>query len=141
MSIARRLGLLAKGQRRYSEAEKNYRKALDTFLKYDDYPKAAIAYNHLGDLAALQERYNDAETSYRKALHIRRVSDRRAASHTATKLGMALAALGQHYDAARNFLYAAVGSRQETGQWDQTTICNTCIKSEKSSDWTSSPAW
>lgn len=53
-----------------------------------------------------------------QALDIYLESDPRAASSTAIRLGIALADLGQHREAIRALLYAAVTGHQETGQWD-----------------------
>src|SRR5712691_1861409 len=52
------------------------------------------------------------------ALGIRRETDPRAASSTATQLGSVLAQLGQHSEATAILLYVAASWRQETGQWN-----------------------
>ena len=112
------LGILAHDQQRHSEAEASYRKALDTWLEFGDQHNAASTYHQLGILAHDQQRYSEAEASYRKALDIRRDSDPRAASGTAARLGIVLAELGQHHEAARTLIYAATAWHQETGHWD-----------------------
>ena len=118
-STYHQLGMLAQDRQRYGEAETNYRKALDIFLEYGDQHSAASTYHQLGMLAQDRQRYGEAETNYRKALDIRRNSDRRAASSTATKLGAVFAALGKHREAAGSFAYAAITWHQETGEWTQ----------------------
>jgi hypothetical protein len=56
--------------------------------------------------------------SYRWALDVfLDLGDRRSASGTATQLGIVYARLGQHHQAARALLSAAVSWHQETGQW------------------------
>ena len=69
-------------------------------------------------VAQEQRRFAEAEASYRQALDIRRESDPRAASGTASMLGITLARLGRHHQAVRTLLYAAVTWHQQTGQWD-----------------------
>jgi tetratricopeptide (TPR) repeat protein len=112
------LGRLAQEQHRWDEAEANYRTALDIKLEYGDQHSAASTYYQLGVLAQEQHRWDEAEASYRTALDIYRESDPRSASSAATRLGIVLAVLGRHPEAARTFVYAAVTRRQETGQWD-----------------------
>jgi tetratricopeptide (TPR) repeat protein len=115
----RTLGALAQDQQRYGEANTNYRKALDIYLQFGDQHNAANTYDQLGALAQEQRRYDQAEANYRKALDIHREFDKPAASSTATQLAVVLAELGQHREAARTFLYAAVTWHQETGRWGQ----------------------
>ena len=113
------LGALAQAQQRYTEAETSYRKALDIYLNYGDQHNAAGTYRNLGALAQAQQRYTEAEANCRKALDIYQQTDPRAASSVATELGMILATLGQHREAARTLAYAAVTWRSETGNWDR----------------------
>ena len=69
-------------------------------------------------MAEVQRRFAEAEASYRQALDIRRDSDPRAASSTASMLGITLARLGQHHEAIRTLLYATITWHQQTGKWD-----------------------
>ncbi len=119
ISALYQLGRIAQEERRYDEADANYRRALDIKLEYGDQHSAASTYHQLGRIAHEQERWDEAEANYRKALDIYRESDRRAASVTASQLGGLLAALGRHPEAVRTFLYAVVTWRQETGRWDR----------------------
>jgi tetratricopeptide (TPR) repeat protein len=112
------LGIVAQEQERIAEAEAHYRQALDIYLEYGDRHHAAGTYHQLGIVAQRQERFAEAEAHYRRALDIRRESDRRAACSTALVLGTMLARLGQHPDAIRALLYAAVTWHQQTGRWD-----------------------
>ncbi len=113
----RQLGMLAREQQRYAEAEASYRQALEIFLASGDRDGAASTHHQLGTVARQQQRYAQAEASYRKALHIRQQSDPRAASSTAKQLGNVLTRVGQHGEAARVRLYAAMTWRQESGVW------------------------
>jgi tetratricopeptide (TPR) repeat protein len=116
------LGVLAHDQKRYDQAEASYRKALDIFLAYGDQHNAASTYGQLGVPAHDQKRYDQAETSDRQAREIRRVSDRRAASSIAARLGAVLAELGQHHEAVRILTHVAVVWHQETGQWAEEVL-------------------
>jgi tetratricopeptide (TPR) repeat protein len=111
------LGMVAQDQRRFAEAEASYRQALDIFLEFGDRHSAGLTYHQVGMVAQDQRRFAEAEASYRQALDIRRETDPRAASSTASRLGMTLASLGQHREAIRALLYAAVTWHQETGHW------------------------
>jgi tetratricopeptide (TPR) repeat protein len=111
------LGVLAQDEKRYDQAETSYRKALDIFLAYDDQHNAASTYGQLGALAHDQKHYDQAETSYRKALEIRRAADPGAGPGIAARLGAVLAELGQHHEAVRVLVRAAVTRHQETGRW------------------------
>ena len=112
------LGNVALDQRRFAEAEASYRQALDTYLEFGDRYSAAVTYHQLGTVALDQRRFAEAEASYRQALDIRRESDSRAASSTASMLGISLARLGRHREAVRALLYAVVTWHQQTGGWD-----------------------
>ena len=109
---------MARSQRRLAEAEANYRKALDIFLEFGDQYSSAGVYYHFGNLSQEQERFSDAEANYRKALDIFQELEPRAASFTASQLGIVLAKLGRHRDATGILLYAAASWRQESGRWD-----------------------
>jgi tetratricopeptide (TPR) repeat protein len=111
------LGAVAQEQGRFTEAEASYRQALDIKLEFGDRHSAARTYHQLGMLAQEQQQFGAAEENYRLALDIRRESDPRAASSTATRLGIVLSQLGQHSEATAVLLYAAVSWRQEAGQW------------------------
>jgi tetratricopeptide (TPR) repeat protein len=113
---------VAQDQRRFAEAEASCRQALDIFLESGDRHSAASTYHELGRVAQEQRRFAEAEVSYRQALDIRRETDLRAASSTASRLGMTLASLGQHREAIRTLLYAAVTWHQETGHWDSNDL-------------------
>jgi tetratricopeptide (TPR) repeat protein len=113
---------VAQDQRRHAEAEASYRHALDIKLEYGDRHSAATTYHQLGTVAQEQRRHAEAEASYRHALDIYRESDPRAASGTATRLGVTLSRLGQHLEALRILLYAAVTWHQETGNWDSNDL-------------------
>jgi tetratricopeptide (TPR) repeat protein len=117
-STYHQLGVVAQEQRRFAEAEATYRRSLDIFLEFGDQHNAARTYHQLGALAQDQQQLGAAEQSYRLALGIRRESDPRAASSTATELGSVLARLGRHSEATAILLYAATSWRQETGKWD-----------------------
>jgi tetratricopeptide (TPR) repeat protein len=109
--------MVAQDQRRFAEAEASYRQALDISLEFGDRHSAGLTYHQVGMVAQDQRRFAEAEASYRQALDIRRETDPRAASSTASRLGMTLASLGQHREAIRALLYAAVTWHQETGHW------------------------
>ena len=95
------------------------------------------AYHQPGTLAQHHHRYDQAETSY-PTRDTHREPDRRAASNTATGLGARLAALGQHREATRTFLYAAFTWHQETRQWAKEGL--RCAGNAGSSDRKNSPA-
>lgn len=50
------LGIIAQEQRRYDEAETNYRQALDIYQEYGDQHSAADTYSQLNTLAHRRER-------------------------------------------------------------------------------------
>ncbi len=111
------LGMLAGEQLQYAHAEASYHQALEIFVESGDQDSAANTHHQIGIVARQQQRYAQAEASYRKALHIRRDSDPRAASSTAKQLGIVLARIGRHGEAARVRLYAATTWHRETGGW------------------------
>ena len=56
-SLYHQLGVIAQNQRRFDEAEANYRKALDIKLEFGDRHSAANTYHQLGRLAQEQRRF------------------------------------------------------------------------------------
>ena len=110
--------MIAQEQRRFEEAEANYRKALDLFLEFGDRHTAAKTYHQLGPVAQEQRQFEEAEASYRKALDIFLETDKRSASGEASSLGILLATLSRHVEAAETLLDAAVSWHQLTGDFD-----------------------
>ena len=112
------IGTVAQEQQRFTEAEANYRKALDIFLEFGDRHAAAGIYHQLGMVAQEQRRLEDAEANYRQSLDTYLESDRRLASWTATALGRMLAETGRHAEAAAVLLDAALLWHQVAGKWN-----------------------
>jgi tetratricopeptide (TPR) repeat protein len=117
-NIYHQLGIVARHRERFADAEASYRQALEIYLEFDDARGAAGTYHSLSSLAKDQNRFENAAEYYRLALDIQRQSDPRGASSTATQLGIVLAQLDKHTEAAAVLLYAAMSWREETGQWD-----------------------
>ncbi|HET9897367.1 MAG TPA: hypothetical protein VFQ44_20750 [Streptosporangiaceae bacterium] len=69
-----------------------------------------------------QRRFAEAEAAYRQALDIYLESDPRRASGTGTRLGITLAELGRHSEAAAVLLTATVTWRQETRYRDPNNL-------------------
>ena len=83
-----KLGVVAKTQRRFAEAEASYRQALDIYLEFGDRHAAASTYHQLGTVAQEQRRFAEAEASYRQALDIfLEFGDRHSAARTYNNLG------------------------------------------------------
>ena len=72
--VVNNLADICQAQRRYSEAESLYRRALATNQRLlgPDHPDTAKIINDLGTLYFEQKNYGKAETLYRRALAIRR---------------------------------------------------------------------
>lgn len=113
-----RLGRVAQEQGRFDEAEAAYRQALDIELEFGDRRAAAVSYYQLGTVAQQQDRLAEAEAAYRQAFELFLESDPRNASMTGTRIGLLLAEVGRHVDAATMLIDAAMLWQQVTGGWD-----------------------
>ena len=70
-----------------TEAETNYRQALDIYLEFGDRHGAASTYHQLGTVAQEQRRFDEAEASYRKPSTSTGFDDRHGAASTYHQLG------------------------------------------------------
>ena len=69
-SIYHQLGMVAQAQREFSEARKNYNKALELKIEFDDRYLQAKTYHQLGMVAEEQREFEEARKNYNKALAI-----------------------------------------------------------------------
>jgi hypothetical protein len=132
-------GGAALGQHQLDVAEGHFKTAIGLLEAAGNRKRQSALYHQLARIAHDQKHYDRVETSYRKAREIRRVSDRRAASSIAARLGAVLAELGQHHEAVRILTHVAVVWHQETGQWAEGS-CTGCTGNVPSSGPANSPA-
>jgi tetratricopeptide (TPR) repeat protein len=115
--------MVAQEQRRFEEAEANYRQALEISLEFQDRHGAASTYHQLGRFAQEQERFEEAQANYRQALEIfRDTSDLRNASIVASSLGSVLVDRDRHTEAVEILLFAAVSWRQTSKTWSDQNL-------------------
>ena len=88
--IYNQLGLVSKEERKWSQAEQYYQKALEIFIEFDDRHGQASTYDNLGNLAQEQRMWQQAEQYYQKALEIFiEFDDRHGQAITYNNLGKA----------------------------------------------------
>jgi tetratricopeptide (TPR) repeat protein len=112
------LGMVAQDQGQFAEAEASYRQALEIFLESGDRQYAANTYRQLGRVAQERDLFAEAEASYRQALDIYLESNPREASVLARSLGLLLAKIDRHTDAALVLLEGALIWHQLAGNWN-----------------------
>jgi tetratricopeptide (TPR) repeat protein len=82
------MGRVEQEQRRFTEAEDAYNKALEIFVAFNDRYGQTRSYAHLAVVAHEQRRFTEAEDAYNKALEICVASnDRHRAASTYHQLG------------------------------------------------------
>ena len=119
----RQLGGVAKQQRRFEDAERYYRDALEIYLGLNDQQRAAGMFHDLGAVAKQQRRFEDAERYYRDALEIYLgLNNQQRAANTFHQLGVLLSEFSRHHDAVNALLHAALSSYAVNSVWPLNTL-------------------
>jgi tetratricopeptide (TPR) repeat protein len=99
--------MVAQDQRRFVDAEENYRQALALFLELNERLRAARTYHQRGIVAQDQRRFVDAEENYRQALALKlEFDDRHSAARTYHQLGWVAQDQGRFVEAEENYRLA-----------------------------------
>ena len=99
--IYHQLGMVAEEQREFDEARKNYQKALEIFVEFNDRYSQASTYGQLGNMAQKQREFDEARKNYQKALEIKiEFNDRYSQAGTYHQLGR-MAEEQREFDEAR----------------------------------------
>jgi tetratricopeptide (TPR) repeat protein len=100
-------GMVAQDQRRFQDAEENYRQALTLYLEFNDRHSAANIYHQLGTVAQQQRRFEDAEENYRQALTLfLEFNDRYGTADVHHQLGIVAQQQRRFEDAEENYRQA-----------------------------------
>ncbi len=98
------LGVVAQELRDFKEAQRNYRKALDIKIGFDDHYACAPTYHQLGRVAQELRDFEEAQRNYRKALDIKiEFDDHYACAPTYHQLGRVAQELRDFEEAQRNY--------------------------------------
>src|SRR5271165_5378667 len=98
------LGAVAQEQRKWAEAEKNYREALRIEVEFNDRFSQASTHHQLGRVAQEQRQWAEAEKNYREALRIYvEFNDRYEQADTYHQLGSVAQEQRQWAEAEQNY--------------------------------------
>jgi tetratricopeptide (TPR) repeat protein len=102
--IYHQLGGVAQAQREFEEARKNYNKALELKIEFNDRYSQAKTYHQLGMVAEEQREFEEARKNYNKALELKiEFDDRYSQAFTYHQLGMVEQAQREFEEARKNY--------------------------------------
>ena len=98
-------------EKKFSEALKSFRKAIDLSVEANDEQGAAISYHQIGNLFAVQRKYDDALSSFNQAIEIRRrAADTKSVAITQRRVGDVQSKCGDLEGARETYRSALTGA-------------------------------